>query len=458
METEKIVDASVGTGPLPEDLTIVDPALEARVADERAAPPEPTHAPEAVPEVPAASEPERDRIRVAFVTYEDVFTEGSLAAERYRAYGKDFEEVHVIVPVLGDKGFDGIQIAENVWVYPTNSSFWWMYPYDAYRVARRQLTFAGSFRPDVITTTDPFELGMIGWIIARWWKRPLVVEASERLYDASFLEENTDNAYRAWLARLILPRAERIRARSIRLRDMVARAIPGSGERIDVVPRYIDGTAYERSEDSLLLRDRYPQFSFIILVVAALGKGSGVDFAINAASHALRQYPSIGMLVLGEGSDLEPLAQFVIDKGLAGKVYIETMPDDIAPYLRSAHMLIMPKAALLSEEVLMNAAAAGLPVLVSKDAVIEEVFVDQESAKVCAQNDMGCVIQGITSYMNDSITRKRHADEARRRAHDAVERAYRDGQHLMRGSLEAALLSWYERHDRQEREASSPLS
>lgn len=441
--TEPTHDIS-DVGNHPDDLTIVDPALQARVAAPAVSQPE---SESFIPPDPIA--PARERIRVLFVTYDDVLTEGSLAALRYAAYGQHFEEVHIIVPAEGERPFDGIQLAPNVWAYPTNSRAWWMYPLDAYRVASRQLLFAGAFRADVITTTDPFELGIFGWLIAKRWKRPLVLEASERLYDHAFTDENDDNGYRAWFARFLLPRAERIRARSEQLRDMVARSVPGSGATIDVVPRYIDSTAFESSATSRLLAERYPQFTFFILVVAALGRGSGVDIALNAAANALRQYPKLGMIVVGDGPETERLAALATEKGLVGKVYFESMPDDIAPYLRSANMLIMPKAALLSEEILMSAAAAGLPVLVSKDAALADIFVDRTSAMVCAQNDVGCAIQAITLLMNDSLMRERLSEEARRRAHAAVQALAQGGESLMRQSLENAVLSWYERQDRE---------
>lgn len=430
-------------GDRPEDLTIIDPALQTRVTTAATSKSEP----ESFTPEPAAPAPQRERVRVLFITYDDVLTDGSLAAERYAAYGQQFEEVHIIVPTEGERPFEGIQLAANVWAYPTNSSAWWMYPIDVYRVATRQLLFAGAFRADVVTSSDPFELGMFAWCIARRWKRPCVIEANERLYDRAFFDENSDNSYRAWFARFVLPRAERIRARSERLRDIVARSIPGSGERIDVVPRYIDSTAFESASASRLLAERYPQFSFVILVVAALGRMSGVDIALNATANALRQYPKMGLIVVGDGPETERLAALATEKGLVGKVYFESMPDDIAPYLRSAHMLIMPKAALLSEEVLMSAAAAGLPVLVSQDAVLPDIFIDRTSALVCAHNDMGCTIQAITALMNDSMLRERLSAEARNRAHAAVKDVSHGGQSLMRRSLESAVLSWYDRQD-----------
>lgn len=424
-------------GDHPDDITIVDPVLQARIAMPLQAEVE-----SFIP--PAPIEPARERVRVLFVTYDDVLTDGSLAALRYAAYGQHFEEVHIIVPTEGERTFEGIQLATNVWAYPTNSRAWWTFPLDVYRVASRQLLFAGAFRADVVTTSDPFELGLFGWLIAKRWKRPLVIEASERFFDHAFLDENDDNGYRVWFARFVLPRAERIRVRSEQLRDMVARFVQGSGERIDIVPRHIDSTAFEASSTSRLLQEKYPQFTFIILVVAALGRGSGVDSALNAAANALRQYPKLGLVVLGDGPETERLAALATEKGLVGKVYFESMPDDIAPYLRSAHMLIMPKAALLSEEILMSAAAVGLPVLVSKDAALPEIFLDRTSAMVCAPNDVGCAIQAITLLMNDSMLRERLSSEARRRAHAAVQNVAVGGESLMRQSLEHAVLTWHE--------------
>lgn len=433
------LDTELEAGAIPDELVIVDESLikktKPEVVDE--AQPIPP-AEEDVPEPQAI----REKARVLFVSYsEDIFIEGSITQKRYASYSDIFEEVHVIVCTQNVHQFDGLQIAQNVWVYPTNSKRWWSYPYDAYQVAARQLHFANAFRVDVVCAEDPFELSFIAYIIAKRYKRALTIEASEHLYSPYFYDENEDNGYRAWWARFVIPRADRVIARSTRLRDLVLRNHNIVSERTDIVPSYIDVAAIAHATPAFTLKERYPKFTFTMLVVAPLIQEANIEFVINAVQHTLKQYPSMGLIIVGDGPLHAQLLTLVRDKGFALQVIFEPAGNEYISFLKSAGMLLSLSTTSQSEEILMCAAALRVPVITAADVAPDGIFTNGESAIVCAPSDIGCVIKGLTEYINNSIVRAQYAMEAESRVQALVAGGEVRGLQALRESLEKAVLA-----------------
>jgi glycosyltransferase involved in cell wall biosynthesis len=430
-----------------EGITILDPHITPIVKPAPAPKPEEkvaVHIPR--PDDVTIIHNEERLLRVLFITFEEAYRDESLAAEKYRSYGSHFNEVHVIVVTEGDTGMDSIELAPNVWVYPTNSSKWWQYPVDVYNIVSKQLVFAHLLRIDIISASDPFELGCMAWMVSKRWKCPFVLEGSERLSDAAFFDESEDNGFRGWMARFVMPRALSVRARSTYARSLIATQSGVPEDRIDVVPRHADHTMLEHTHTSTLLKELYPQFNFYVVTIAPLRPESGLDLAINAASHSLHQYPTMCLIVLGDGPYKKTLEALVKEKALTN-VFFEPMPPDVLPYLTSASMAIVPKLTSVSEEVLLSAAAVGLPTLVSRDSLIEDVFEDGESAVVCNQGDLGCAIKAISLYLNDTALRVRYGHEARDRAHAMISREGISSGALLYASLEKALFMFYDTED-----------
>ena len=433
------LDAVLHDDAIPDDLVIIDETLLKNKKREEVPTPNTSSATPICEEsdVPVVA---RDKARVLFISYEDdVFVEGSVTQKRYQSYGHIFEEVHIIIFGSFIHEFSGLQIAQNVWAYPTNSRYWWAYPYDAYQIAGTQLYFADAFRADVVIAQDPYELAFAAYCIATRYRRALVICTSEDLYDPYFLETNEDNGYRAWWARFVLPRANRIFVEKERTREMVLAHHRISEGIVDIVPKYIDIASLQAARPSFTLKERYPKFTFTLLVVATLVKEEKIDFIINAAQHTLHQYPSMGLIIVGSGPELKALQTLVREKKLMNNVVFEVHSSDYVSFMHSAGMLLSLTENSTTEEVLMSAAAVGLPVITTSHLSLESVFVNGESSIVCLPGDIGCVIKGIGTYITDSVLRLRYTQEALDRLTTLVKGSAQNNLTLLRQSVEKAV-------------------
>ncbi len=383
----------------------------------------------------------RSRVRLLLVTDEDVCLEGSVAQRTIADYGALFDELHVITRTKGAYTFKVLQISQNVWAYPTNTKTWWRFPLDAYRIAKNQLFFAGTFRADVVASSDPFELGLTAWWIAKKFHRGLHVTVSNDPDDPTFLDEDQWNPYRQLISRFVLPRATRVRALSEALvRALIARHSELE-HRIDMLPNYFDARSLVDAVPAFDLKKRYSQFTFIMLICGHFEQSARACFAIDAASHALRQYTTVGLVVAGAGPAMERIAHHVREKGLSRKVMIEHFSEnDLPAYLKTASMLISTETGDQNDHILSAAALLGAPVLALEGGMASTLYKDGSSGLMCKQNDIGCMIKAITRYMGDASFRKFAAEHAKVHAEETLgdPQTYRT---RYQESIEATLLS-----------------
>src|SRR3989344_2611983 len=88
-----------------------------------------------------------------------IFEVGSGAERRVDAYGRLFDELHIIVYTA--PGFSPRVLSSGARIYPTNSRWFFLRPFDAARIACR---IARERSVDLVSVQDPAESGLAGWL------------------------------------------------------------------------------------------------------------------------------------------------------------------------------------------------------------------------------------------------------------------------------------------------------
>lgn len=348
------------------------------------------------------AESNREKVRVLMIsTDQNIFTVGSAVHQRIVSYGALFAELHIVVFTRDEFEFEGLQLSDNVWAYPTNSSSKLLYVYDAYRVAKRQLFFSGDFRADVVSTQDPFETGLAGYVIARRFGRALQLQVHTDLYEPYFRSMQKLNWIRLLIAHFLLPRADQIRVVSEALEKQVVHRHPSMKGKIDVLPIYTDLGSWRDAEPEFNLHERYPQFSFIILMASRLVTSKNIAFAIDACAATLRQYPHAGLVIVGDGPELPRLMKHVARVGLEKQVLFEHWQNDIRSHMKTADMFLVTSSFEGYGQTFLEAAASKLPVLTTTVGIATKLFENELSGLTCTVGDEACIARGISKYMSD---------------------------------------------------------
>ena len=349
----------------------------------------------------------------------------SMSQKRVLELAEMFEEVHVIVLNIDKSRRDErIRVSRNAWIYPTHSDAWWRTPFDAFRVAKAQLAFGNGFRADMVIAEDPFECGMVGYRIARKFERIFQVHVIDDFFDAHFAESAPYNDLRAWVAKFVLGKADCVRTRSAYLRDRIVESYPDLAGQAEVLPMHYDLEAWRDYVPQFDIHERYPQFKFILLHVSSMTDASRTEQVLLGAARILNRYPTVGLVIVGDGPQRDALERQIAEYDLAGKVIVESKVDELPSMMKTANLLLHFSTEESADLIVLRAAAAGLPMVVGESGIAGELFVDGESAYICPQDDPVCMGEKISHFLSENQLRARFALNAKTIVFDRVEQRY----------------------------------
>ncbi len=168
--------------------------------------------------------------------------------------------------------------------------------------------------------------------------------------------------------------ADRVIAVSKRTREQLIQALGADAERVKVVYNAIDASRFSttRSKEAL----GWPAESFIVLYHGRLSVQKGVEFFLQAAKLVAEREPRAHFVISGKGELLPHLVNLAFDLGLADRVtFTGYLPDDSLPALYAmSNVFVLPSVSEPFGITVLEAAAAGTPVILSKSAGASEVL------------------------------------------------------------------------------------
>jgi glycosyltransferase involved in cell wall biosynthesis len=378
-------------------------------------------------------ESNRKKSRVLFITRDiTVLEEGSITQLHFKDLASSFDEVHILVLSLLWQTKKGVErLGQNIWVYTTSAQYWWMQPFVAVKIARTQLQFTDGFRPDVVVALDPFESGVAGMWIAEKYDRAFQVHVTEDFLIPEFLLKDSVNSWRVRVASYVLKRTQSLRVATNTLKERLQKKYSHIKD-IELLPRHYNIEAIIASTEGGEDINAFPQFAFVALFVGKLDHDSTLFRALDAARSILHA-KSIGLVVVGNGVTKKESQKRAEILGIKEQVIFETDESKLITYLKSADILLCTDTTEASDEVVIKAAAAGLPMLASETPLRTDLFTDGESAFLVPKEDTIGFSQKLVKFLNTPSLRVQFKDNARTiiktRLHEdpeAYRQAYKD--------------------------------
>ncbi|MEY4747070.1 MAG: hypothetical protein RLZZ416_119 [Candidatus Parcubacteria bacterium] len=250
------------------------------------------------------------------------------------------------------EGYVAERVSQSVSLQPTNSST---------RVGRlfSGLYFGLRARADVVSVQDPFETGVVGWLIALLKRSPLHVQVHTDFLSPEYSRHSFLNRARRFFAGFVLRRATRIRVVSSNLkRGIEARYVLKAP--ITVLPVFVDVERFRFAIPDPALQERFARFSRKILVVSRLEPEKNVALAMRTFAEC--SHENACLIIVGDGSEresLEALAQKLVP---SRKIFFEGARDS-TPYYKLADLLLLTSRYEGFGVVIAEALAAGKPVI-----------------------------------------------------------------------------------------------
>lgn len=386
----------------------------------------------------------REQIRVLVVTRDtSILEKGSLAYQRIAGEREVFFELHIIVVapdgVRGDAPV--FRPFENVWVYRTTAGTPWGRVREARRIAESQLVFSGGFRADIVIGDDLFEAGFSAWYIAHTYKRPFQLHIQHDFLDPSFVEEHEHPSLYELSMWHLLRNVGSVRTQTEFQKQAVIAKNPDLEPVTELLPTYHNLQVWKDLIPSFDLHEKYPQFKFILLHISSMRPNSHSLEALLGAAKILRRYPTIGLIIVGNGPLRADLERQVIALGLQNKVEFEPMPAEVISHMKTANVLIHLSEDGSEENLILEGAVAKIPLILSTTGLGGKLFKDGESACLCEPGDSACVADSINRYLNENQERASFALTANEIVFERIEQDYNAYLDAYRDSVERAIVS-----------------
>jgi len=336
-----------------------------------------------------------------------IFSPGSKSLERLKEYSQLVDKIFVIV--WTKKPEQPLVFNDKLFIYPTNSCCRLAYFRDTKKISRPILA---ANKIDLIFTQDPFETGLAGWRLAKKNKIKLQLQIHTDFLSPYFWRESLANKLRVCLGKFLIRRADGFRVVSERIKRSLT-ALGIIAERIFVLPIFVDIQKFIAAPAAVDLKQKYPQFDFIILMAARLSREKNIGLAIKAMSEIVGQDPKIGLVIVGSGPEKETLKLKTRKLKIGTNVIFESWNDNLAPYYKSANIFLLSSNYEGWGMAVVEAVAAGCPVVMTEVGCAGELIKNEANGLVVPVGECQKMAEAIMKLRIDNQLAARLAEAGR---------------------------------------------
>lgn len=333
-----------------------------------------------------------------------VLQKESVVASRSVRYGSVTESYMVIVP---SRKAEVVTLSSNTLVYGTGGNFKLMQLWRMYIIARNNIRQNGC---EVVTSQDTYYLGFIAWVLAYTNHCGLEVQVQgiEKL-----------NFFRKMLSRFVLSRADSIRVVSTRLKKRLVSEFGIKTDRMMVIPIYVDVsslrlyTASLSEEERVKLDEQNKKFQnkyrghFNIVSVNRLVPIKNIPMQLQAVQVLSVQFPQILLHIVGDGPLRSYLELEVERLGISKHVVLHGFKSDfeLSPFFTQSDCFVLTSDYEGYGMVIVEAATAGLPIIMTDVGCAGEVIIDGKSGLIIPPQDMQALIRALQEVIEDEVLR-----------------------------------------------------
>ncbi len=264
-----------------------------------------------------------------------------------------------------------------------------------YRLMRRE-------RPDIVHLHSRIGADVMGGIAARLAGLPVVYSRRQ------------DNPEPAWSVRL----KYRLHDRVIAISDGIARVKLAEGlspQRLRVVRSVVDARPYRGVPERAWFRKEFglPEGAHVLAVVAQLIERKGHLVLLDALPPLLEEFPALHVLFFGKGPLDARLREAIRDGGMEGRVRLAGFRADLPRILPCLDLLVHPAYREGLGVSLLQASAAGVPIVACRAGGIPEAVRDSVNGLLVAPGDADALRAAIGRLLRDPVLARALGDGGR---------------------------------------------
>ncbi len=199
-------------------------------------------------------------------------------------------------------------------------------------------------------------------------------------------------------------------------------------DRVTVIPNGVDADAIGAAVPVDRAAFELPTDEALLVWVGRMDPVKDLTALVDTV-HTLRAHRRVRLVLIGDGSELGAVERRIEECQLNGIVRSIGWQRDIAPWLRAADALVLTSRTEGSPNVVLEAIAAGCPVVASDLPSCRELVTSRCVGQLCRVGDTVDFVRGIEAVLSGGLRTSGAADRRAvlsRHRLDAVGRQWRD--------------------------------
>lgn len=278
----------------------------------------------------------------------------------------------------------------------------WCFPIVANRLSR----LLKSPKPQ-IAQTFLFHANVLGRIVAR--------RAGVKIVVSGVRVAERKARWHLWLDRLTQGWVDRYVCVSRSVADFSANEAGIPAEKLVVIPNGIDLEHYPAKQPIDLGEFGINPEQRVVTFVGRLEPQKGVEWLLATARPWLETLPSYNLLLVGEGHLRPKLEASCRALGIADRVHFAGWRTDVPEILAASDLLVLPSGWEGMPNVVLEAMASRLPVVVSDVEGVRELLGPAASQQTVRYGDTPALIKTLASLLLEPDEAKTIGEENRRR-------------------------------------------
>jgi glycosyltransferase involved in cell wall biosynthesis len=186
-----------------------------------------------------------------------------------------------------------------------------------------------------------------------------------------------------------------------------------AASKIEVIHNGVDYERWQEKPPSPRSQLGLSESDFVVVAVGRLVDWKGHDVLINAAAELRSSRPDIRIAIAGEGPMRPRLERLIRAGGLEQSVSLLGHVADVRALLAAADLFVLPSLNEPFGIVLLEAMAAGLPVIATNAGGVPEIITDDQNGVLLPPAEAAVLSREISALAADAPRRRRLGDCAR---------------------------------------------
>ncbi len=193
--------------------------------------------------------------------------------------------------------------------------------------------------------------------------------------------------------------------------------------RIWRIPNFVDLRQYRKVSlpEKLQLKRRLKLPEGILVIYSGrFVQRKGINYLLEAWIEVQRQFPQARLLLLGDGQTLEDTKRYAEKLGISKTVLFLGHVNNVQDYLCSADLFVLPSLQEGLPNALLEAMAAGLPVVATRIGGVEDIVENEKNGLLVPPADSKALAEAIKRLLSN----KALAEHLARSGYSTIKKHY----------------------------------